>query len=828
MPPSAKPARPRKRKATPAAQPAERASEGTRADAKRRAHVSELERFRTLLDQASDAVFLLDVPSGRIADANKTAHRLLGFAGRELARLPASQVLPQIGDQLSSLAAQHGLPIPMALRARDGSDIPVEAAINLVDFDGQKRGLVIARRIASRSEAEQAADQTLQRFRAVFEGAAIGMAVASTDGRIQQINGVLEQLLGLSSVQLRGRQFAELIEPGELEERGPKFASMLKVPSGEHLSEELRLVRADGKKVSVICSVSLVRDAHGALDYLLIAVQDISDRKRADDALRFVTVASAALSSSLEIKDVVEAAGALAVPDLGEFCAIYVCQPSGALERVLLKVVDERGQQLADALQSQYPAVLAGELGAAAALRTAAIRVLNLDGPEPFAAAAGPAERLALWRSLELRAAMVAPLITAGRQRGALVVGSRSPHRYDELDREVAHEFASRLAVALDNARLYREAQEANRLKDEFLAIVSHELRTPLTSILGWAWLMNSPALDRAALMRGASVIRRSGQVLSQIIDDLLDVSRIIAGKMEMVPLPTDLSQVVETALEAVRPQAQEKGIDLQLHREPGLPSVRGDAKRLHQVVWNLVVNAVKFTPSGGRVEVALTRAGAMAQLSVKDTGRGILPEFLPYVFERFRQADSSTTRAFGGLGLGLTIVHSLVSMHGGNVKANSAGEGAGSTFVVQLPLASELPAGVRQLPQRRTRLEGIKLLLVDDDADGRELMSELLRGQGAQIWSAATASDALAHLDRETPDLVLTDLAMPQKDGFALLRDIRRRGLKVKCAALTALARPEDRTRALEEGFLGYYVKPVDFDTFLDSVARLVERPAS
>ena len=391
------------------------------------------------------------------------------------------------------------------------------------------------------------------------------------------------------------------------------------------------------------------------------------------------------------------------------------------------------------------------------------------------------------------------------------------------------------LRDALAREQAAREAAEAaNRTKDEFLAALSHELRSPLTAILTWVTLLRGSGLDEERKARALDTIERNTRLQAKLIDDLLDVSRIISGKMRLDVALVDLVRVVEDPLEAVRPAAEAKGVALEALVDAGIGPVLGDAGRLQQVVWNLLSNAVKFTPKGGRVRVSLGEAGSQARIRVSDSGRGIEPEFLPHVFERFRQADSSTTRAEGGLGLGLAIVRHLVELHGGTVEVESPGLGRGATFTVWLPLpAVQGPPAAREgAPTAHTEpraLAGVRVLVVDDDPDARESIGAVLEHAGAAVTTASSVREALAAVARSAPGVVLSDIAMPCEDGFALVRELRRRhggvGGCLPVIALTGYASPADEARVLTAGYDVYLTKPVEPATLVAAIARFAGR---
>ncbi|MFO0985272.1 MAG: ATP-binding protein [Planctomycetota bacterium] len=388
----------------------------------------------------------------------------------------------------------------------------------------------------------------------------------------------------------------------------------------------------------------------------------------------------------------------------------------------------------------------------------------------------------------------------------------------------------------LERERLAREDSErANRMKDEFLANLSHELRTPLQSMLGWVHILRQGAADAPTAAHALATIERNARAQKQLIEDLLDMSGIISGKLQLDVQRVDLVPIIEAALVTARPAADAKQIRLERVLDPAAGAVLGDPNRLQQVLWNLLSNAIKFTPAKGRVTVVLERAGTQLRMIVSDTGEGIRRDFLPYVFDRFRQADASLTRRHGGLGLGLSIVRHLVELHGGTVEASSAGEGQGATFTLMLPSA---PSTAREVlvngPMRRaaSSLERLKILLVDDEPDSRALIQHLLEQHGARVAVAGSGPDALAALERDPPDVLVSDLAMPHMDGYELIKRVRARpasrGGNTPAASLTAFARAEDRERAMRAGYQAHITKPVDAAELIAVIATLAGQSGS
>ena len=395
-------------------------------------------------------------------------------------------------------------------------------------------------------------------------------------------------------------------------------------------------------------------------------------------------------------------------------------------------------------------------------------------------------------------------------------------------------------ADLLERERLARaEAERANRLKDEFLATLSHELRTPLNDVIGWTRMLSSGRLDRESSKHALEVIERNAWAQKQIIEDILDVSRVITGKLQLKLGSLDLVTVIDAALDAVRPAMEAKEIRIETIIDASLRMVSGDADRLQQVVWNILSNAAKFTPAGGSVEISVSQTGAYVCIQVKDSGPGIDPVFLPHVFERFRQADGSTTRTHGGLGLGLAIVRHLVELHGGTIGVENRDDGEGAIFTIRLPLPSgelrsEMLPGAAAHPvdtqPDHPNLEGIKILIVDDETDALDLITVELAQYGAQVTAVTNAEDALTALQQQDYEVLISDIAMPQTDGYELIRQIRRQeqstgSKRIPAVALTAYARIQDRMQAILAGFSTHIAKPVEANELVTVVASLAGR---
>jgi signal transduction histidine kinase/ActR/RegA family two-component response regulator len=421
--------------------------------------------------------------------------------------------------------------------------------------------------------------------------------------------------------------------------------------------------------------------------------------------------------------------------------------------------------------------------------------------------------------------------VSVGQTEAARLHVEELSRYISELQR--SEEAREQLLLRAERAR--NDAEAANRIKDEFLATLSHELRTPLTSLLGWSSVLRESRHDEKVLVQGLEAIDRNARVQAQLIDDLLDVSRIVSGKLNLDVRPLDICAITRAAMNVVQPAAHAKGITLDYWAQPGLGAISADSARLQQIIWNLLSNAVKFTPHGGKINVRVERDGPNATVTVSDTGQGIEPEFLPRVFDRFRQADSSTTRSFGGLGLGLAIVRHLVELHGGTVSAESEGVGKGATFSASFPLLSDraepitlLHSGEIHASELRS-LDGLRVLLVDDEMETREIISTVVQRTGAEVKACKSAREALAELMEWRPDVILSDIAMPDEDGYSFIGRVRalpqNEGGATPAAALTAYAREEDRKQALAAGYQMHIAKPIGAGQLVTMIAKLAGR---
>jgi signal transduction histidine kinase/ActR/RegA family two-component response regulator len=443
-----------------------------------------------------------------------------------------------------------------------------------------------------------------------------------------------------------------------------------------------------------------------------------------------------------------------------------------------------------------------------------------------------------IYRRYDFESWMALPLVVEGRSVGGLLLSFKKFRNPSQDDRDFVIALSRQCAQAIFRAQLYEaernaraEAEQANQVKDEFLAVLSHELRSPLNPILGWTKLLRTQQLSPEKVDQALATVERNAKLQAQLIEDLLDISRMLRGKLSLNIAPVDLAAVIQGAIETVQLAASSKSIQIQTLLQLPKKTLLGDANRLQQVVWNLLSNAVKFTPNQGQITIRLEDWDRQIQIQVSDNGKGINPDFLPHIFEYFRQADSSTTRQFGGLGLGLAIARQIVELHGGTIQAESPGEGLGATFTVRLPVAtvtSESPTAPEPLAQT-ANLAGLHILVVDDEPDMRSLAEFILLQQGAQVTVASSAAEALFAVSQFVPHVLLCDIGMPEMDGYALMQQIRARspeaGGKIPAIALTAYAGEYDRRQALAAGFQRHISKPVEPDELVKAIVQVVNQ---
>ncbi|HET8796082.1 MAG TPA: ATP-binding protein, partial [Thermoanaerobaculia bacterium] len=732
----------------------------------------------------------------------------------------AVPVVSRSGEVLGGLFFGH--PQPGVFTQQSAQVVEGLAAQAAVTLDNARlyQRVLADRALIRRSE---------ERYRSLVEASPTPQAVGTSnpEGYVVDDSPSWRALTGQTFDEMKGRGWLDAVHPDfrEAAERALDEAI-----AGRRIYQmELRLCLADGTYRWFAAKGVPVYDDDGTLREWMGTCTDIDQRRSTEEHLRFLARANELFASSLDYETTLRNLTQAAVPALADWCAVDMAGKGAApYDRLAVAHVDPEKIELAWELYRRFPSdpardpiartIRSGHSQLVRTVSDAVIREITLSD-----------EHYAIVNALGLVSWMIVPLPGRRGPLGAITfVSSDSGRLFTELDLSHAEEFARQAAVAIENATLYRDAQEANRAKDDFLATLSHELRTPMTAILGWSRMLQEGGLDEETYASAIEAILRSAHAQALLIDDVLDMSRIIAGKMQLDPQPVDVVDTVQAALRTVRPAADAKGVALEFQQRPGCSLVTGDPNRLQQIVWNLLSNAIKFTPRGGDVIARVEQSGSFVRLTVRDSGRGIAPEFLPHVFEPFRQAENVTTRTQGGLGLGLAIVKQLVELHGGNISAHSEGEGRGATFAIELPVRA-----VRDIePAQRTRgryahpqrgdstvegtpyptLVGVRVLIVDDQDDARKLVRTVLGRCGADVIAAASVAEALDHLEHAAADIIVSDIAMPDADGFSLIRHIREtRRLAIPVVAMTAFSHPADQEKILAAGFSGYLRKPVE-----------------
>ncbi|MBD0336425.1 MAG: PAS domain S-box protein [Cyanobacteria bacterium Co-bin13] len=706
---------------------------------------------------------------------------------------------------------------------------------------------------AKRQQVELALQESDSRFRLIVESAKdYAIFTLDLNGIITSWNSGAERLLGYQEAEAIGYHSRVIFTPEDNERDQAEEEIQTALTQGRAQDERWHL-RKDGSRFFASGLMTRLQDEAGNLKGLVKILRDVTESQRAAEREQFLLEASAVLAGSIDYKTTLFNIARLAVPFLGDFCFFDIINANHQVERAAWHHGDPGKWTWFDQLQRSVPPQ---------SRDSHPIEQVLTSGQAHFAPQVTEAwlqenevsdDLVQFVRQAGVRSQITVPLIAHARQLGALTVclATTSDRHYTQADLTLAQELGHRAALALDSALLYQQAQEVNRMKDEFLAVLSHELRSPLNPILGWVKLIQKGNLDAAKTTKAWATIERNAKLQAQLVEDLLDISRILRGKLSLDVSPVNLTEVVQSAIETVQLAAQSKTIALEATLDAPILPVLGDATRLQQTAWNLLSNAVKFTPAGGQIEVKLSwvtgrsaeaeKAGAhheealpldqFAQLTVSDTGKGISADFLPHVFDYFRQADSATTRQFGGLGLGLAITRQIVEAHGGTVRAESPGEEQGATFTVKLPLA---PAQSHHLQSIHSvagnfNLQNTQILVVDDEPDALEVAAFSLQQAGANILTARSASEALDLLTQSCPDILLSDIGMPHQDGYTLMRQIRRlppeQGGQIPAIALTAYAGEVDHQQAMAAGFQRHLSKPVEPEALIRAIAELMQQ---
>ncbi len=814
---------------------------------RRRLATAQRERLRlaqerlALLDSTAQAIFGVDL-AGRCIFANRACAEmlrwspvdLLGYDMRELAPRHGSERSPSLKEQL--------------VRRSDGTSFPAESWAHPIVVEGRVTGTVVALTdLTERRSAEQERREIAARERMAVETGRLGLWEYDVAADRATGSERTHRILGTVDGPLTRAGFLALVDPRDRRRVKTAIARALAVTDAVEYEIEYRVrCDPDAEPRWLAARTTTLRDQTGRPVRMIGTMMDITERKRIEEELRRL----------LEAEHVAREQAEAAVATLRK---LQVVTDHALSQLGLRELLVELMRRIREVLACDTATVLLWDES------RRGLRPVESDGLReevfedicipPGAGVAGriaesetgliindlsPADVLSPFLRDRVRSLIGVPLRSEGQLVGVLHVGAAAPRLFTDADLDLLRRVGDRAVLAIDRARLAEserqardEAERANRSKDEFLAVLSHELRTPLTAMLGWVKLLRTGRVSPAQTARALESIERNTRLQARLIDDLLDLSRAITGKLLLDLRPVALGPVVQDAAESFVSTAAGKGVKLAIAVGPA--TVRGDALRLGQVVTNLVGNAVKFTPAGGDISVRLERAGLEARFTVRDTGVGIDPHLLPHIFDRFRQADDGGGQPQAGLGLGLAVVRNLVELHGGTVRAESGGAGRGATFTVTLPLAVEAATmetaiETPEVAADRLRLDGARVLLVDDDADSLELLATVLRQHGADVTAVADVGAALDGLALKRFDMLISDLSMPGRSGFDLIREVRQAlpppASRIPAVAVTALTRPEDRQRALGAGFDVFLTKPVDPNAFVRVAMSVATSP--
>jgi PAS domain S-box-containing protein len=782
------------------------------------------EQLHVTLSSIGDAVIVTD-DRGQVTFLNPVAQGLTGWQSDAAAGQPLEQVFRIVNEQTRQPAENPvsrvlhertvvGLANHTALLNRDGQEIPIEdSAAPIRAGEDAIAGVVLVFRDVT--EARRATEARL-RMAAIVESSDDAIIGQDLDGTITSWNRGAERLYGYRADEVVGRPLSLLVPPDHPDEVPALLERIRRGEAIEHF-ETVR-VSKDGRWVEVSLTISPIRDSQGHIVGASKVARDMTARKRHEGNLLFLADASKLLGEVLDVSSTLQKVAGLAVPQFSDWCAVDLVDADGTLRRVALAHADPARAAQVRELAPRYPPRPDDPRGPAHVLRTGQPEMATAISDAMLAASAHDADHLRVLRELGLRSYMSVPLAARGRPSGVLTFATAESGRHfvpDDL--HVAVDLAQRAASALENARLYAELKDADRQKNEWIAMLAHELRNPLAPIRNALHVMKMPGAAPEAVVQAREMTERQVQHIVRLVDDLLDVSRIIRGMVELRKEPIDLAEVAARGAETAQPMIEARGQQLIVSVPPELVRLAGDPTRLTQVVSNLLHNAAKFSERSGRIWLTVERQGAEAVLRVRDEGVGISAELLPRVFELFTQGDRTLERSQGGLGIGLTVVRKLVALHGGTVTASSAGPGRGSEFVVRLPGVLEASGlgpttggpGTSLAPPAR------RVLVVDDNVDAAESVAMLLRLAGHDVRVAHNGPEAVQVATTYRPEVVVLDIGLPGMSGYEVARSLRQdpQFRDTLLVAVTGYGQEEDRQRSEEAGFDHHLTKPVDPD---------------
>jgi PAS domain S-box-containing protein len=827
------------------------------------------ERFRQMAETIQDVFWVIDFSVPRILYVSPAYEQVWGRSRDELYSDYCNwlkNIHPQdqqkVLKSISPSQQQSFAEIEYRILRPDNSIRWIrDRGFPLRDRSGEiKQVIGVAQDITARKQIEENLRLSENRYRTLADAVPQLIWIHDVNGKVQFFNQRWQIYTGLSiqldvDVEVWNKILHQEDLPLVIATRNKA------IETSEAYEVECRLQQFDRTYRWHLARVVPFKDNQGQVLYWFGTATDIEDLKRVQAEQSFLAQISPVLASSLDYHTTLTNITRLAVPFLADYCFFDLLTKDNKIERVAWHHVNPEKQKWFEQIKYYIPSQELTNHPVVTVLSKGEPILISPITDEWIQLIAINGEHAKFIQDNQLRSLITVPLIARQQKLGALTLclTAESGRHYTQTDLALSKELANRAALALDNAQLYFQAKEANRIKDEFLAVLSHELRTPLTPILGWTKLLRTFKFNETETDSALATIEQNATIQIQLINDLLDVATILRGKLALKVVSVNLIHPIKAAIETVRLAAQANSIQIQTQFANNVGFVAGDPGRLQQVVWNLLSNAVKFTPQGGRVEVRLERvkdrergrlgegetrgefintspspqASFSAQITVSDSGRGISPDFLPYIFDYFRQADSSTTRKIGGLGLGLAIVRHIVELHGGTVNAFSLGEGQGATFVVQLPISTEESNKITknndasQPASISSPLAGIRILVVDDEIDTRELLTVILQQAGAAVITVSSAAQVLTILANSEFDVLIGDIGMPDLDGYSLMRQIRASSqpqAEIPAIALTAYVGEFNRQKAIAAGFQRHLAKPVDPDELVTAVATLVK----
>jgi PAS domain S-box-containing protein len=771
------------------------------------------EAYLAAIVESSDDAIISKNLDGIIQSCNARAEQLFGYTGSELVGHSIRMVIPperqaEEDEILARIGRGERIDHFETVRLRkDGRPIDISLSVSPIrGSDGRIIGVAkIAHDITERKRLARELEAQREWFRVTLGSIGDAVIASDPDGRVTYMNEPAETVTGWLASKAIGQPLAEVFRIINEKTRKPvENPADLVLRTGHvvGLANHTVLIDRNGRERPIADSAAPIRAAEGGILGVVLVFRDVTEQRRAEDAIaeqrEWFETTLESIGDAVIATDV-QGHVVFMNPVAEHLTGWRLAEARGRSCAAVFNIINENSRR---AVESPVMRVLAEGTVVGLANHTVLIAA---DGTErPIDDSGAPI------RSRDGRVVGV-----------VLVFRDVSERRRGELERRDAALERERLLEAERAAR--GDAERASRVKDEFVAMVSHELRTPLNAILGWTQLMVVPAASADVIARGLDVISRNTRLQAQLISDLLDISRIVTGKLRLDIEEVDLASVLGDAIDTVQQDADEKRIVINRDLNTNVGTIAGDAARVQQIVWNLLSNAIKFTPESGQISVRLRKAGLDAKITITDTGVGIHPDFLPHIFDRFRQADQSITRRFGGLGLGLSIVKHLVELHGGSIVAESAGTGRGTVFTIILPSSAGAPAALpspsgaitRDAGQPRDSLNDFRILVVEDEPDTCEFLDRFLRSYGADVIVARSAEEALSRLSGENVDIVVSDIGLPDVDGYDLMRRIRQRpanaGGATPAVALTAYARTEDRMRALRAGYQAHLAKPIE-----------------